>query len=261
MTWGTRRTAAIIAAALLMGGCAKITAPSVDFAGPTPSFDAKATAVNAFFSHFTGELSVSAVSVQHAGPAAPTTATATAGTSAGVTTVRLSAAPTFSVGDVVSVTWSGNAKTLVGASYLITQSATYRIRTAALVVQTPWGGLGPGASGKVCVALEPNAPSDVNVLLDSAAVAVTPATLHIAAGQPRASAAATATSGGFSCPLPGGAAVVGAAQPRCDRSNGVVATASLGGVAIHGCGNTGPSCCGVNGQTCGTPAPPPSLCP
>jgi hypothetical protein len=262
MTWGTMRTAAILAAALGMGACAKINAPSVDFAGPTPSFDARATAVDALFSHFTGELTVSAVSLQHAGPVAPATSSAAAGTSAGVTTVRLSAAPTFSAGDVVSVTWSGNAKPLVGASYLITQSATYRIQTAALVVQTPWGGLGPGASGKVCVALEPNAPSAVNVTLDSAVVAVTPATLPIAAGQPRAAAAATATIGGFSCPLPSGGGAVGVAQPpRCDRSNGVVATATLGGFVIHGCGNTGPSCCGVNGQTCGAPAPPPSLCP
>lgn len=256
------RTAAMIALPLLTGACAKISAPSVDFAGPTPSFDARATAVDALFSHFTGELTVSAVSVQHAGPAAPTTSTGAAGTSAGVTTVRLSAAPTFSVGDVVSVTWSGNAKTLVGASYGVTQSATYRILTAALRVQTPWGGLAPGASGKVCVALEPNAPSAVNVTLDSAAVALTPTTLHIAAGQPSAATAATATIGGFSCPLPSGGGAIGVAQPpRCDRSNGVVATATLGGVAIHGCGNTGPSCCGVNGQTCSAPAPPPSLCP
>ncbi len=260
MSTGMRTVA--IAAALLLGACAKITAPSMDFAGPTPSFDARATAVDALFSHFTGGLTVTAVSVQHAGPAAPTTAAGTAGTSAGVTTVRLSAAPTFSVGDVVSVTWSGHARTLVGTSYAITQSATYRIRTAVLVVQTPWGGLGPGASGKVCVALQPNAPGDMNVMLDSAAVTVAPATLHIAAGQPKAATAALATIGGFSCPLPGGGAAAGVAQPpRCDRNNGVVASANLGGVSIHGCGNTGPSCCGVNGQTCGAPPPPPSLCP
>ena len=256
------RTAAMIAVTLLMGACAKITAPGVDFAGPTPSFDAKATAVNALFSHFTGDLTVSSVSVQHSGPVAPTTASAAAGSSAGVTTVRLSAAPTFSVGDIVNLTWSGNAKTLVGASYVVTQKTSYRILTAALIVQTPWGGLAPGASGKVCVALEPNAPSAVNVTLDSAAVAVTPTTLHIAAGQPKAAAAATATIGGFSCPLPSsGSASTVVQPPRCDRTNGVVATATLGGVSIHGCGNTGPTCCGVNGQTCGTLGPPPSLCP
>ena len=262
MTRGTMRTAALSAVTLLMGACAKITAPGVDFAGPTPSFDARATAVDALFSHFTGDLTISAVSVQHAGPAAPAISSAAAGSSAGVTTVRLSATPTFSVGDSVSLTWSGTAKTLVGASYVVTHKATYRILTAALIVQTPWGGLAPGASGKVCVALEPNAPSAVNVTLDSAVVAVTPTTLHITAGQPKATAAATATIGGFSCPLPSsGAASAVVEPPRCDRSNGVVATATLGGVAIHGCGTTGPSCCGVNGHSCGAPAPPPSLCP
>jgi hypothetical protein len=112
----------------------------------------------------------------------------------------------------------------------------------------------------VCIALKPNAPSDVTVTLDSTVVALAPATLHIAAGQPKASAAASATIGGFSCPLQSSGA--GPAQPpRCDASNGVVATATLGGVSIHGCGNTGKSCCGVNGQTCGAPPPPPSLCP
>jgi hypothetical protein len=186
-----------------------------------------------------------------------------AGTTAGVSTVRLGAAPIFAVGDIVSVTWSGNAKTLAGAAYVITQAATYRIQTAALVVQTPWGGLGPGASGKVCVALQPNAPSDVTVTLDSSVVSVTPTTLHIAAGQPRAAAAATATIGGFSCPLPSSGATTGAPQPpRCDGSNGVTATATLGGFSIHGCGNTGQSCCGVNGHTCASAIPPPpSLCP
>ena len=261
MSNGPMRTSAIIATALVLGGCAKITAPNTDFAGPTPSFDVKATAVNALFSRFTSDLTVAAVSVQHAGPAAPAATSAAAGTSAGVSTVRLSAAPTFSVGDSVTVTWSGNAQTLVGSSYAVKQSATYRILTAVLLVQAPWGGLGPGASGRVCVALEPNAPNDVNVTLNSTAVAVTPATLHIAAGQPKASAAATATIGGFSCPLE----VSGAAPaqtPRCDSSNGIVATATLGGVSIHGCGNTGKSCCGVNGQSCASAIPPPpSVCP
>lgn len=260
---GWMRTAAVTGTALLLGGCAKISAPNVDFAGPTASFDVKATAVNALFSHFTGDLAVSSVSVQHTGPAAPAASAVAAGTTAGVSTVRLGAAPIFAVGDIVSVTWSGNAKTLAGAAYVITQAATYRIQTAALVVQTPWGGLGPGASGKVCVALQPNAPSDVTVTLDSSVVSVTPTTLHIAAGQPRASAAATATIGGFSCPLPSSAATAGAPQPpRCDGSNGVTATATLGGFSIHGCGNTGQSCCGVNGHTCASAIPPPpSLCP
>ncbi len=251
------RTAALLTPGLLLCACARISAPNTDYAGPTPSLDVKATAVNTLFSHFTGDLTVSAISLQHQGPAAPATSSVTAGSSGGVTTVRLRAAPTFSVGDSVTLTWSGNAKTLVGSPYVITQSATYKVLTAALTVQTPWGGLGPGASGKVCVALQPNAPSDVTVTLDSAAVSVTPTTLSIAAGQPKASAAATATMGGFSCPsTPATGATAGFGQPpRCDRSNGVVATATLGGLAVHGCGNTGQSCCGVNGHTCAAPAP------
>ncbi|HEY2808720.1 MAG TPA: hypothetical protein VGI91_07975 [Steroidobacteraceae bacterium] len=255
--------AALLGIGLLLCGCAKISAPNLDYAGPTPSLDVKATAVNALFSHFTGELAVSAIALQHQGPAAPATASVTAGSSAGSSTVRLSAAPTFSVGDIVTVTWSGAAKTLVGSSYLITQQATYRILTAALKVQTPWGGLGPGASGKVCVALEPNAPSAVSVTLDSSAVAVAPTTLSIAAGQPKASSAATATMEGFSCPAaPASGTAAGPAQPLpCDSRNGVLATATLGGLAIHGCGPTGQSCCGVGGHSCSAPPPPPSLCP
>jgi hypothetical protein len=258
---GPTAAAALVGAALLTGGCAKISAPSIDYAGPTPSLDIKATAVNALFSHFTGDLSVTSVALQHAGPAAPATASVAAGTSAGTTTVRVSAVPTFSVGDIVTVTWSGNAASLLGSSYVITQTTQYRILTASLAVQTPWGGLGPGGSGKVCVALLPNAPSDVNVILESSVVAVTPATLHIAAGQPKAAAAATATIGTFDCPLPSGPTAAGPAQPaHCDGTDGVTASATLGGVSIHGCGNTGKSCCGIGGQTCAAPAPPASLC-
>jgi hypothetical protein len=255
--------AALLGAALLLGGCAKITAPNVDFAGPTASLDIKATAVNALFSHFKGDLTVTSVLLQHAGPTAPVTSSVTAGTSGGITTVRISATPTFSVGDTVTVTWSGNAVTLVGSPHVITQSARYRILTARLAVQTPWGGLGPGKSGKVCVALLPNAPSDVNVTLSSSWVQVAPTTLHIAAGQSRASAAATATAAVFACPLPSTAgATAGSSQPRCSGSNGVAAAGTLNGVAIYGCGTVGESCCGISGQNCASDAPPPaSLCP
>jgi hypothetical protein len=262
LTTSLRTAAALLAAALVLGGCAKITAPSVDFAGPTPSLDIKATAVNALFSHFTGGLTVTAVSLQHAGPVAPATSSVTAGTSGGVTTVRMSAAPTFSVGDTVTVTWSGNVVTLVGSPYVITRSAQYRILTAALVVQTPWGGLGPGKSGQVCVALLPNAPSDVNVTLSSSWVQVAPVTLHIAAGQSRASAAATAMAAVFACPVQSAGAAAGSSPPRCSGSNGVIAAGTLNGVAIYGCGTVGESCCGTNGQSCGSSVPPPaSLCP
>jgi hypothetical protein len=263
MNMCTTRTAAIACVGLLAGGCAKISAPSIDYAGPTPSVDIKATAQDALFSHFTGALTVTSISLQHAGPAAPAASSLVAGTSGGTTTVRLSAAPTFSVGDIVTVNWSGNAVTLVGAHYVIAQTTQYRILTASLKVQTPWGGLGPNGSGKVCVALLPNAPSDVTVTLDSSVVSVAPTTLRIAAGQPSASTAANATIGGFTCPMPTtGAASTVPQPPRCDGTNGVTATATLGGVSIHGCGNTGQSCCGIDGHVCGsTVAPPASICP
>ena len=250
--------------AVTPAGCAKISAPSIDYAGPTASLDIKATAQNALFSHFTGNLSAASVTVQHAGPAAPVTTAAAANSSAGITTVRLSAAPTFSVDDVVSVTWSGNAVTLVGTPYVVTQNAQYRILTGTLVVQTPWGGLGPGQSGKVCVALQPNAPSDVNVTLSSSLVALTPTQLDIAAGQPKASAAATATAGGFSCQTPKAGGTASSANPQppaCTSANGVTAEGTLNGIAIHGCGIVGESCCGIDGHNCSIPAQINSVCP
>jgi hypothetical protein len=264
MNMGTTRIAASIAAGLFLGGCAQISAPSLDYAGPTASLDIKATAINGLLSHFTGGLTVTSVSLQHAGPAAPVPSAATAGTSAGVTTVRLSAAPAFSVGDIVNVTWSGNAASLVGSALVITQSAQYKILTGTLIVQTPWGGLGPSQSGKLCVALQPNAPTDVNVTLSSSSVSVTPTTLHIAAGQSKASSAVTATAGGFSCQTPrsgGTSASVNPQPPQCSSSNGVTATGTLNGIAIYGCGIVGENCCGVDGHNCSLPAPPPSLCP
>ncbi len=250
---------AAMAAALLISGCAKITAPNMDFAGPTPSVDVNGTEIGAAFSHFTGDLTVS-VAVRHAGPVTPATSAASAGSVGGTTTFRLSGVPTFTVGDVLTVIWSGPAKTIVGSAYMLTRSAQYRIVAGTLQVQTPSGGLNPGQSGRVCVALLPNAPANANVTLRSSVVSVTPATLHIPAGQSKATAAATANIGGFTCPIKTTSA--SGAAPVCNATNGVTASATFGGITIQGCGFTGQSCCGVNGQTCAGPtAPPPSVCP
>jgi hypothetical protein len=257
----TVRVAAGLALAVLAGGCARITAPPMDFAGPAHSVDVKATEVNAFFSHFTGDLTAT-VSVQHTGPVAPAASVALAGSANSTSTVRLNAVPIFSTGDILTVTWSAPAKTLVGSAYTITQTAVYRIVTATLQVQPPWGGLPPGGSGKVCVALLPNAPANANVTLTSSVVSVSPALLQIPAGQSKATAAATATAAGFTCPRPQATGVSpGSSQPAaCSGRNGVVASASFGGITVQGCALTGPTCCGVTEQ-CSAPAPPASICP
>ncbi len=247
-------------AALLPAACAKIAATGMDFAGPTPSVDVKATQVDTLFSHFTGGLAAR-VSVQHAGPVPPTPSAQPAGPTSGTATYRLGAVPAFSVDDVITVTWSAPAKTLLGARYTVTQSAQYRIVAATLQVQAPPAGLRPGESGKVCVALLPNAPAAANVTLHSSAVALAPALLHIPAGQAKATAAATATQGGLTCPAQDAGAGSTAAPAPCSAGNGVVASATFGGVTVQGCATTALNCCGVT-HSCGTPAPPPpSICP
>jgi hypothetical protein len=229
----------------------------MDFAGPTPSVDVQATQVDALFSHFTGGLAAS-VSVRTSGPVPPTASAMPAGATTGTATYRLGAMPAFSVDDVVTVTWSAPAKTLLGSAYTLTQSAQYRIVAATLQVQVPPGGLPPGKSGPVCVALLPNAPAAANVNLQSNAVVIAPAMLRIPAGQAKATAAARATMGGFTCPVQAGG-TASAAQP-CSASNGVVASATFGGVTVQGCAITAQSCCGIT-QTCAAAAPPPSICP
>lgn len=244
-------------AAVLLAACARISAPGMDFAGPTPSVDVKATQVDAPFSHFTGGLAAS-VRVQHAGPVPPTASALPAGPTTGTATYRLGAEPAFTVGDVVTVIWSAQAQTLLGAPHTVTQRAQYRIVAASLQVQAPAAGLRPGQSGTVCVALLPNAPAGAHVTLRSSAVSVAPTVLQVPAGQAKATAAATATMGGFSCPVKSGGARSDPAP--CGAGNGVVASATFGGVTVQGCTRIAQTCCGVT-ETCASGPAPPSICP
>ncbi|MBS0579322.1 MAG: hypothetical protein JSR36_08680 [Proteobacteria bacterium] len=244
---------------LLPAACAKITAPGMDFAGPTPTLDVRATQEDGLFSHFTGGLTAT-VSVQHAGPVPPIPSAVPAGPTTGAVTYRLSAVPAFAVEDVVTVTWSAPARTLVGSAYTLTQRARYRILAATLQVQTPAGGLPPGESGAVCVALLPRAPAGANVTLQSSVVAVAPAILRIPAGQAKATAAARATLGGLPCPGNADEAAPAAHPEPCSARNGVVASANFGGVTVQGCATLAPRCCGATARCAPTPAPA-SICP
>ena len=246
------------------GGCAKISAPSVDFAGPTAELRRQGDRGQRALQPLHGR------SQRQLGLGAARRTCSPGDHCRGRRHQRrhhhrrLSAAPTFSVGDIVSVTWSGNAKPpwsapptslprrrpvphpnrLAGRADPVGRPRTGRLRQ------------GMRRAAAQCAERRERDPRQLRGRGHPRPRCTS------RPGNPGPTAAATATIGAFACPLPTGPTAAGPAQPpRCDGTDGVTATATLGGVSIHGCGNTGQSCCGVNGHTCAGPPPPPSLCP
>jgi hypothetical protein len=257
--------AAGLAAALSLTGCASITAPDMDYAAPAPSVTLTATGVSRLFSRFTGSVGVAATSLTRAGAPGAAPAVAYIGVTGATSTYRFDAAPPYADGDALSITWSGNTIDLFGRHSTTRLTATYRFVNGVLRVETPRYGLGPGKSGRVCVALLPNAAADTTVTLASSMFPVTPTTLTIPAGRSKATASATTTADGFSCPTTSTGSSAGTAGPvpstPCTAQNGVTATASYGGTTLTGCGGLSRSCCGISYSCVAPGSSVPSICP
>ena len=115
-----------VALALLVASCARISAPDADFAAPQPRVTLQASEASGVFSHFTGNVTVTASSLQRASGAAGVLAYAPAGSGGTNAAFQFNAAPEFSHGDTLNVTWGAPAETLLGTSYTVQQQAQYR---------------------------------------------------------------------------------------------------------------------------------------
>lgn len=259
--------AAALAAALSLTGCASITAPDMDYAAPAASVTQTATGVNRLFSRFTGSIGVASASLTRAGGAGAAPTVGYLGVTGATSTYRFDApaAAPYAAGDTLSVTWSGDTINIIGGRAKVNKTATYRFVTGTLRVETPRYGLQPGESGRVCVALLPNAAAATTVTLTSSMFPVTPTTLTIPAGQSKATASATTTADGFACPMStsnSSSGTIGPVPPPpCTAQNGATASASYGGTTLTGCGRLFRTCCGIS-HSCAAPgATTPSICP
>ena len=252
-------------ACLIMASCASITATDNTLnAAPVPSITLSATEVDRFFSRFTSSLAVKSATLN--GTAAAVTANALPPSGMTYTYSFAPTAAPFRDGDVLVVVWQGD--TTAGS---VEATTTNRFANATLKVETPWAGLNPGETGKVCVQFVDAAskpvtmPTAVQVTLSTTVFpggGLTPTTLTVPAGASRPTVAANLTANAFACPGMGSNVTFGFPYtPPCTAAQGVMATANFGGSMMTACEPTGGTCCGVNGHHCGGPPPPPSICP
>jgi hypothetical protein len=253
-----RQQTSIVAALIgfsILPSCAEIQSADATFVSLSPQVTGQAIGIDKAFSRiWTGPVVKSAV-LSSGG----TVLVLSQGTANNVTNATFKPqAGTFGAGDILTVTWHSDTRDILGNTGSADKTVNYKFINPQLGLETP-GGLRPGETGKVCVALTPNVAVTTTVQLQTTVFPLSVGSLTVPANATKPVNFATVTADAFSCPFPTGVAGL---IPPCNSDNGIQATALYGGATLTACGSVGRTCCGVGNSQCAEyHAPPPSICP